>query len=199
MPSTSLTLIQRIRDGDELAWKDLVDLYGPLVYFWCRNNQIEENDSADILQAVLASVTSAIERFRLGEEGTSFRGWLFGIARNKIRDHFRDRQKRPDRGLGGGLDETIAVIDDPAWMEDEPDLIERDHRFLIQRAVEQIRQELSETDWRVFYQTVVSDQNATAVAEELGISPAAVRQRKSRVMRRLRTHFEGLEDFLDSI
>ena len=33
---TSLTLLERARGDDAVAWHRLVDLYGPLVHYWCR-------------------------------------------------------------------------------------------------------------------------------------------------------------------
>jgi len=43
-------------------------------------------------------------------------------------------------------------------------------------------------------EVAVEDQAAKDVAEDLGVTPSAVRLAKSRVMRRLRKEMEGLED-----
>lgn len=197
LSSTSLSLIQRVREGDDVAWSELARLYGPLVYAWCRTRSLDANDSADILQAVLLSVHRSIHQFRLGEKSTSFRGWLFGLTRNKIGDHFRALQKRQDQAIGGGLEPTLAAVMAPGSIEDDVNQVRRDRQFLLLQAAKQIQTQLSEEDWTIFTQTVVEGRSAPEVARELGLSAVAVRQRKSRVVRRLRMQFEGIEDFFD--
>ncbi|MEM8914144.1 MAG: RNA polymerase sigma factor, partial [Planctomycetota bacterium] len=97
--STSVTLLRRVLDGEETAWSELVHLYGGLVYAWCRSKGVRENDSADILQQVFQVVSQEMTTFRFEDPKTSFRGWLFGIARHKIVDHFRQQQRRNERPL----------------------------------------------------------------------------------------------------
>jgi RNA polymerase sigma-70 factor (ECF subfamily) len=53
------------------------------------------------------------------------------------------------------------------------------------RALELVRAEFEERTWQMFWQTVVEDWAAADVAAELGVSAAAVRMARSRVLRRL--------------
>jgi len=50
-----------------------------------------------------------------------------------------------------------------------------------------------ERTWRAFWQTAVEHQAAADVAQDLGISAAAVYMAKSRVLRRLREELDGLD------
>jgi RNA polymerase sigma-70 factor, ECF subfamily len=57
---------------------------------------------------------------------------------------------------------------------------------LYRNAVDLVRGEFEERTWRAFWLTVVEDRTPAALTEELGMTPAAIRQAKSRVLRRLK-------------
>ena len=54
------------------------------------------------------------------------------------------------------------------------------------QAMQAVRCEFSDTYWKMFWRVAVDAVDASAVAAEFGTTPAAVRQAKSRVLRRLR-------------
>jgi RNA polymerase sigma-70 factor (ECF subfamily) len=60
--------------------------------------------------------------------------------------------------------------------------------------VEQVRGDFEEQTWQAFWLTVVEGRSATVLAPELGMTAAAVRQAKARVLRRLK---EELGELLD--
>src|SRR5207249_11718846 len=70
-PLTRVTLLARIRDGrDADAWREFVQLYGPVVYRFARNRGLQDADAADLMQDVLRSVVRNAPRMR-SEEHTS--------------------------------------------------------------------------------------------------------------------------------
>ncbi len=191
--STSSSLISRIRRHDSAAWTRLSDLYGPLVYHWCRRSGMRAEDAADVVQEVFRSVATAIEGFHNDRPGDTFRGWLWTITRNKIRDFARSQKDKPL--AAGGTEAYARLVDIP---EQEPDTGDGTHTSptvsrLIHRALELIRPEFQESTWNAFRLTALDGCNATQAAEELGSTPQAVRQAKSRVLRRLRAELGDLE------
>src|SRR5688500_4266183 len=112
---TSTSLVARVRLHEAQAWQELVDLYLPLVYMWCRQSGVSPDDTADVAQEVFRVVHRAVANFRRERAGDSFRGWLWTIPRNKIRDHFRAAAARPD--AAGGTDAQIRFAELP---EEEP-------------------------------------------------------------------------------
>ena len=62
--STSLTLLQRARDRNQEAWKQLHYLYGPLVDAWCGSWGLRGAEVDDIRQEVFQSVAISLETFR---------------------------------------------------------------------------------------------------------------------------------------
>src|SRR5262245_30078870 len=104
---TSRSLLERARRRDRRAWEELIDLYAPLVYYWCRRAQLPEQDIPDIVQDVFRSVVTGIERFRKERTEDTFRGWLRTITRNKLIDHYRRLDQLPQ--AAGGTDAKLKL------------------------------------------------------------------------------------------
>jgi RNA polymerase sigma-70 factor (ECF subfamily) len=188
---TSLSLLDRLRDNDPEAWRRLVALYGPLVLYWGRRAGLNEDDAADLLQDVFRSVTGAIGRFRRDRPGDTFRGWLWSIARNKLRDHFRDLQRGP---VAAGGSEAQARLTEVPDEEPESAAESEPSRALLRRALELVRGGFEDPTWQAFWRTTVDGRPPADVATELGLGLASVYQAKSRVLRRLREELGGLLD-----
>jgi DNA-directed RNA polymerase specialized sigma24 family protein len=54
--ATSLTLLERVRNPDAVAWPRLVDRYRALVFSSCRRCGLGDEDTADTIQEVFATV-----------------------------------------------------------------------------------------------------------------------------------------------
>ena len=193
--STSLSLLQRARKNDPEAWRRIVRLYGPLVHAWCRSAQLQESDLADVFQEVFAVAARRLAAFRRDREGDTFRGWLRVITSNKIRDHFRARAAHPP-GVGGSdalrRVADLPAADSPAAPDDDTGSANEEVRGLYQRALAFLQETFEPQTWRAFYRTAVDGLPAPEVADELGMTPAAVRKAKSRVLSRLRAEYGDL-------
>ncbi|HEV3444108.1 MAG TPA: sigma-70 family RNA polymerase sigma factor [Gemmataceae bacterium] len=183
--STSRSLLARVRTNDAAAWRRLITLYTPLVWHWCRKMDLPGQEMADVFQEVFQSVAAHIRDFHRDRPGDTFRGWLRTITRNKVHDHFRAHKREPQ--AAGGSEAK-------AWWSRLPDsgargeTLEGDERydFLFRQALELIKAEFQERTWRAFWLVVVEGQSPQVVAQELDMSPGAVRVAKSRVLHRLR-------------
>ncbi len=190
--STSTGLLDRARKQEPLAWQRLVQLYGALVYSWCRKFGVSRTDAADVFQEVFRSVHAHLGDFRRDGPGHAFRGWLWTITRNKIRDHFRRIAGRAQ--ATGGTEAMIQLLgwaDDPSSMLGEADG-SPSSSFLV--GMEVVQSEFENRTWQAFWRTTVDSVPTARVAEELEMSVNAVRLAKSRVLRRLREQFGATDD-----
>jgi len=187
--STSTSLLDGLQRREPLAWQRLCQLYGPLVYSWCRTFGVAQSDAADIAQEVLRSIHSHIARFRRDQPGHSFRGWFWTITRNKIRDHFRNCAGRPV--AIGGTDAQLELLALPDEAIEPPGASShgRQANSSLLSGLEAVQAEFEDRTWQAFWRTVLDDKLTAQVAEELQISVNAVRLAKSRVLRRLRDEF----------
>ncbi|MGE3243095.1 MAG: RNA polymerase sigma factor [Pirellulales bacterium] len=181
--STSSGLLERVRVRDADAWRRLARLYTPLVYRWARQSNLQASDAADVAQEVFTSVARSIEGFRHDHADSSFRGWLWTITRNHIRLHHRRGRQRPEARGGSTANLQLAehVADDGP---SEPTGFNAE-ASLVHRAVQLVRSDFQPQTWQAFWRVVVDGVPAVDVGAELGMTPAAVRQAKYRVLCRL--------------
>jgi RNA polymerase sigma-70 factor, ECF subfamily len=183
--ATRASLLVRAIERDETAWRQLVDLYGPLVAYWCRSFRLDSHTTADIVQDVFIAVSRSIGSFRSNPGSGAFRGWLWKITRNKLIDWKKQNQNW--NAIGGSSARRIieSVAEGP--LDEEPtDQIAMDG--LLHRALMQIRIEFQESTWTAFWRSAIDGISSNLVASELGISPAGVRQARARITRRLRAY-----------
>ena len=182
--STSLTLLARLRAGEQQAWQRLVQLYGPFIHFWCTQFGVYGADAEDVLQEVLQAVAVGLPNFHKAQTGDTFRGWLRGITRNKLLDHRRRKVRQPP--APGGTEALIHLgqVSDP--MPDETEDPQEQVTMLYHRALALVRVEFEERTWNAFWRAAVDGHPVEIIAIELGVSSAAIRKAKSRVLRRLR-------------
>jgi RNA polymerase sigma-70 factor (ECF subfamily) len=191
---TPRSLLERVRAGEPSAWEALVALYAPLVYQWCRRRDLQEQDTADVVQEVFQAVVTHIGEFHRSRPGDTFRGWLRTIVRNKVHDHFRRLGREP--GGVGGTDAQLRLAQLPepepseSDVEDDPEA----ERRLFRRCLELIRGEFEERTWQAFWRTAVDGRSPKDVAADLAMTPGAVRVAKCRVLQRLR---EALGDLAE--
>lgn len=188
-PSTSPSLLVGLRNRDAAAWRMMAHLYTPLVYRWALRANLREQDAADVVQEVFSVVLTKIQDLRHGQPGDTFRGWLFGITRNKVREHIRRHTATAATGGSDALEWLHAL---PA--EESLSDVAEDRSELLRRALELIENEFAPTTWKSFWSIAVEGRRADDVAQQQGISLNAVYLAKSRVARRLR---EVLVDEVD--
>jgi hypothetical protein len=57
---TSSRLLARLRARDAEAWDRLAELYGPLVFYWCRRFGLQDQGAADVLQEVFSESVASL-------------------------------------------------------------------------------------------------------------------------------------------
>jgi RNA polymerase sigma factor (sigma-70 family) len=184
--ATRHSLLVRLRDArDEGAWSQFVELYAPLVFGFARKHGLQDADAADLTQDVLQAVSGGIRKLDYDPRRGSFRGWLFTVVRNKLRN-FLAAQRRPGRGTGDP-DAGRLLHELPAPEEDQTEWWDREYeRRVFAWASEQVRGAFQESTWQAFWQTAVEGRTGPEVARTLGMSVAAVYLAKGRVTARLK-------------
>ncbi|MEO1525786.1 MAG: sigma-70 family RNA polymerase sigma factor [Planctomycetota bacterium] len=185
-PDTQPSLLVKIRDQrDGDSWSRFVAIYAPAIYGFLQQQNLQEADAADLTQDVLSSVAVAIKSFDYHPKRGRFRGWLFTIVQNRLRNHWRSIANHPD--ARGDTAAYQRLLEQPNGERDAAEQWnhEYEHRLFVS-AAEQIRPEVQESTWQAFWSTVVDGESTATVAQRLGMSPAAVRLAKARVITRIK-------------
>ena len=64
MDETRQSLLLRAQTGEENAWKDLTDLYRPLIIGWLNRQGVPARDLEDLSQDILLSVVKHLPTFQ---------------------------------------------------------------------------------------------------------------------------------------
>lgn len=190
--TTAGTLLERLALRDAEAWAKLTTYFGPEVYRWCRKSGLQPSDAADVSQEVFRAVATNIAGFRVDRPGDSFRGWLWTIARNKIRDNWR--RSVSERAVGG----TSFQVKLGSLPSLHADLDESGHAEgglgpeIVRHALERVREGFEGRTWEAFRGVVLDGQAPEDVSRALGMSVNAVYVAKSRVLGRLRAELGDL-------
>ena len=94
----------------------------------------------------------------------------------------------------GGSDawRNFQQVVDPLPCENEDETTEIS--LLWRRAMEQVRDEFEERTWLAFWLTVVEGRSPATLTAELEMTVAAIRQAKSRILRRLKLEVGDVVD-----
>ena len=186
-PTTHTSLLFRLCDSeDHDAWVEFVTLYEPVIYRSLRRYGLQDCDARDVMQELLLTVSRNIDRWEPRNQRGSFRGWLRRVTRNLVIHWGKQRGRRAVPAGDCDLQSLLEVL--PA--ANDPDSIEFDrelHRALFQRASQRVQGEVHRATWEAFWETAVSGRSASDTAAKLGMTVAAVRVAKCRVLARVRT------------
>ena len=187
--SISSTLLGQVRARQPEPWQRLVEVYGPVVYHWCRRLGVA---TADIVQEVFGAVAARLGQFRRDGPRDSFGAWLRTITRNKAHDYFRQRQGQSV--AEGGTDAYRQLLNLPQCPDQSTssyNSLETDG-LLVHRILDVVLAEFESRTWEAFWRIVVEGQSPSEAAAALTLSLPAVYQAKSRVLRRLRQERNNL-------
>jgi RNA polymerase sigma-70 factor, ECF subfamily len=145
-------LVQRLREGDEDAFAELIDRYGATMVRVAQMYVKDRGTAEEVVQETWLAVLNGIDRF---EERSSLKTWLFRILTNRAKTRGeRDGRMVPFSSLAGAGEEDEPAVDpdrflgpdspDPggwaapprAWPEDK--VLERETLGVIQMAIEQL-------------------------------------------------------------
>lgn len=190
---THPSLLVRLRDPhDRAAWEQFVELYGSIVYRFVRRRGLQDADAADLTQDVLQAVAQCMGRWQYDPAQGTFRGWLFGLTRNKIARFLHRRERQPIGSGDTGVNQRVGEAPSPDG-DTEAVWNEEYEQQLFRLAAEQVQPSFAPTSWQAFWQTAVEGKSAAEVGAALGLSVGAVYVAKSRVLARLAERVRELQ------
>jgi RNA polymerase sigma-70 factor (ECF subfamily) len=119
--------VERARAGDESAWREIFDEHYPRLFGFFRTRVENEATAEDLAAETFAEAVKGLGRFQW--RNRPFGAWLFGIARNRLRMHYRARKTHAElpEEIGYARDEYVEVD-----VRDALDRLDPDHRIAIE-------------------------------------------------------------------
>ncbi len=168
-------LVVRAGEGDEDAWRELVNAYARRVYGLLRSRSCDPARAEEITQSVFVTVARVLGKGQYQEQGR-FDAWLFRVAMNRLRDDARARKRRSTHALG---DAAVGLEAEQSAPTPETGGL---HAAL---------EGLAPADREVIELRHRADMSFKQIAEMLGQPLGTVLARHHRALRKLRTAMEA--------
>jgi RNA polymerase sigma-70 factor, ECF subfamily len=198
-------LVQRLRDGDESAFAELIDRYGATMLRVAQMYVRDRGTAEEVVQETWLAVLNGIDRF---EERSSLKTWLFRILTNRAKTRGeRDGRMVPFSSLAGANPEAEEPSVDPdrflgpdsphpgawaappvGWPQDK--LLERETLGVIEMAIDM----LPEAQREVILLRDVDGWEPMEVSDLLGITDGNQRVLLHRARSKVRA---ALEEYLN--
>lgn len=172
-------LVSRASEGDEDAWRQIVDAYARRVYGLMRSKGCDRARAEEITQSVFVSVARVLRQGQYREQGR-FDSWMLRIALNRLRDDARARKRRPTQTLDEASERHAGAM----RAENEPVPSGPLHEALA---------ELSPPDREVIELRHRAEMSFKQISDLLGQPLGTVLARHHRALRKLRSALEALE------
>jgi|GEM_PF-402028 len=86
-------LLQRLKDGDNRAWKQLMDEWNPRLYKYLQGKLPTKEDAEDVLNETLLGTVRGIQNF---DGAVAISTFVYSIANHKVVDFWRRRKDVSD-------------------------------------------------------------------------------------------------------
>jgi RNA polymerase sigma-70 factor (ECF subfamily) len=188
-PSTSPTLLGQLANrNNQQAWSTFVARYKPLIERWCLRQGLQPADADDVGGRILAKLTKSMADFEY-DPAHRFRGWLKTVVNNAVRDFWRNLKNRP-AALGSGdtdvqknLEQVPSPPDVDALAQGLDETMQAEQVWDL---AGRVRERVEAHTWQAYWLTAIEGRSAKEVAEQLGMTTAAVYVAKRRVGKMLR-------------
>jgi len=196
--ATRKTLLTRLKHWDDQeGWRRFFDTYSRLLYSVAARHGFNDAEAQDIVQETVIAVARHMPDFEYDPKRGSFKGWLLHIARSRIIDHLRKRQRQPQRESSPRTATSgttlIQRLPDPRTPDLERLWEEEWQKNIFDAALKKVKEKVSSKDFQIFDCHVHKQWPVKDVVALLRVSEAYVYTAKSRVSSLLKAEVKKLE------
>jgi RNA polymerase sigma-70 factor (ECF subfamily) len=169
---TDAQLVARCREGDDDAWRELVERFSRYVYaIAVQAFRLPQADAEDVFQEVFARAYMNLSKLR---DDNAIRPWLAQLTRRLCLDTLRS-----------GAREQIGDLPEPSDADDT--ISQLDEALAVHEALATLPDNCREILDRFF----ARDESYRLIAEALDLPPGTIASRISRCLVKLRSELEG--------
>lgn len=184
--SEDIELIRAAQAGSRQAFHQLVDRYHESLFRLVVVRTRSRMDAEDIVQEVFFKAYSKLGRLK---EGAAFRSWLYQIALNKVRDHYRRKKVRT---IFGSLEE-INEYDLPEAAQTPPGGYTLVAREAFWTDFYQMLECLAKMEREVFLLRFFDELSIKEISLTLGKGESTIKTHLYRALRKVRDRAEAFD------
>lgn len=177
--SADIDLVRRLKNRDESALTDLIEVHGDKIYGVARRYLREDQDIRDVMQDVIVTVWTKIQSF---QERSAFTSWLYRVTANASLMVVR-RMKRRDREISRDAMPAEDVLEELSVNTRPSDDMERSE---LGRTMQAAIARLPEPYRTTLVLSDVQEHSMEEVASMTGVTVPAVKTRLHRARLKVR-------------
>lgn len=170
MTSQDEQLLLMAKDGQPAAVEALYREYFGAIYRFCYWQTNQSADAEDLTQEIFIEMAKSIRNF---QARSSFKNWLYTIAKRRISSWIREKYNYPKVEL------LEAIPDDENWIDPE-------NEALKEQAVQKLLNKLSPIEKSAMELRYLQNCTVKETAEKLGITEANVKVVCHRSLKKLK-------------
>jgi len=170
-------LFQRYQEGDEDAFRVIVDRYEPSIKGFLHKRLKDEERVQDLTQDTFLRVHRARERY---DTSRKFSTWIYTIASNLLKNEYRNRSRRRETNFTDLRRETTAPSAPARPIEfesDGPDPERNAYRAELREAIRDAIEQMDEHHRVPFVMREVEDRTYEEISEAIGVPVGTVKSR----------------------
>ena len=132
------SLVERCRQGEDEAWRELVDLFGQKIYSVAYHFTLKREDAEELAQEIFLKIFENLHRY---DGSFPLVAWIVSLSRNLCIDRYRRRKR--EKSFRFVTDDAVAPMlrsrDDPA-----ADALKNERTKMLFSALAEIPEDLAE-------------------------------------------------------
>ena len=192
--TTSTYLLDGLKSPDNrTVWQQFVGRYRPMILKYACRLGLPDEDAEDAAQQTVLAFSTAYQNGKYDRAKGRLRHWLFGIARNEIRNAIRRRHGR-----------EVQIVDQPSGTAFFESLQDDDHfetlwdeewrQAVLHQCLDEVRDTFEPKTIEAFELFAWKGWPARRVATHLTISENAVFLAKHKILKRIRELLPQMEE-----
>jgi RNA polymerase sigma-70 factor (ECF subfamily) len=181
--------------ADELAWREFVEFYSPLIFRWAKRSGLQDADAEEATSRVLLRLYRYLPNFDYDPSRGRFRAYISRTLKSAISEMFREWRHiaRTTEDTHGQL--LLRLQQYPDAATDLLAELEEEQEFHRWRAAKRLAQKRCDKEhvWQAWSLTKEHQKSPKEAAEQLGIKLATLYMYVSRVNTYVREEFEKLD------
>ncbi|WP_419192296.1 RNA polymerase sigma factor [Engelhardtia mirabilis] len=169
---------ERLSQREPEALEQFFDAYFDRIYAYVRGMVRSDHLAEDLTQDIFLLLYRGLPTY---DPSRALRPWVFTVAINRVRDHWRSRAHRDSQREASIDEDEAAEIEGEGGSPDLP-LLQLEDAQMVRDAVDRLPDGMRET----VHLRVFEDLSFAEIGELLGRNEVAVRKRFSRALEELR-------------
>ncbi|MBQ8755014.1 MAG: sigma-70 family RNA polymerase sigma factor [Lentisphaeria bacterium] len=182
-PSTHKSLLEKIKDGNEIFWEEFYRRYSPIIRYIGSLYRFTPEECDDLVQNVMLKFFNHAKKFTYREGEVKFRTYFYTIIRSQAVDHIRRNRKQ-----------TLEYCETDVQAIPFEDLFQKEwEKRILEEALDELRMRVDPHTFQAFELYGLQNRNADEVAEVLELSKEQLYVAKSRCQKLLKEIVERMK------